>query len=169
MTLDERVVLVEPMSSRSSRATRKTSPSRRLPLRALAALFVCFLASSSLGEIAHFLLVPHAICTEHGELLELHEAGDRAAAGAHDDDTEHGSGPDTGGESGREDGHDHCQLLARRDGEQATVAVPQLELILAAERPVSSLVQEPSVHPVGSLTLLLAAPKTSPPLFTPIG
>ena len=156
------------MSSGSSRANRKTSPLRRLPLRALAALFVCFLASSSLGEIAHFLLVPHAVCEEHGELLELQDASKRVAAGSHDSDTEHGAGHDEGGDSGRADGHDHCQLLARRDTQQAVVALAQLEITPAGESEVTAPLQ-PSLDQAASFPLLLAAPKTSPPLFTLVG
>jgi hypothetical protein len=133
----------------------------RLGLRALALFAVLLLGGSSLGQVAHFILVPHAICAEHGELLELHDAaahGDKA----HDDEAAASPAPASVSltQSAAAE-HDHCQVLARSERELSLPA----SAFQIAEAPSMS---EPS-SPLGSQAALSArsplilAPKTSPP------
>jgi hypothetical protein len=124
-------------------------------LRCLAACLALLLAGSSLGQIAHFLVVPHAICEEHGELVEVSaHAGHDAAAERHDDTP--ASAP-----SEEAPTHDHCELLA---SDQRHVAVPIAALIAVVPAAPSPLLALPLARParVSRLTLALA-PKTSPP------
>jgi hypothetical protein len=122
----------------------------------LAALAALLLVGSSLGQAAHLAVVEHAICAEHGDLL--HAADSHAAtAGPADHDDEGGSTPEQGGD------HEHCQLLARNQGEQALpVASADGALLPFA---VPALVElAPSVARARPAQAPLSlAPKTSPP------
>jgi hypothetical protein len=128
-------------------------------LRALAAFVAVLLTASSLGQIAHFLLVPHAVCAEHGELVELSNGSDHAgphhaeAAPVFDDSTV--MSPE-GAAS-----HDHCELLASGQEQLALPVAGVVALVPAAAASSLALI-EPSVASP-SLSTLLVAPKTSPP------
>ena len=133
-------------------------PANALAMRALAALVALLLSASSLAQVAHFWLIPHAICAEHGELVEL-QAGEQAHAepqgAAHD---ARASTPDEGADPG----HDHCQLLARNQREHALPVAGQLELPPATSAPAQyRFVPSRDVAP--GRALLSLAPKTSPP------
>jgi outer membrane biosynthesis protein TonB len=161
LTLGHAVILVPPMTSRPQRAARRTEPVRALPLRVLAALLACLLASSAVGQVAHMLLVQHSVCAEHGELVELHPAAEHGSATAHMEgpqpDSEHpaGSDPETLE-------HDHCQVLCRAEQQAAAVgsAASQLEPAQGAKL---ALHRRPGVVFASSAGLLAMAPKTSPP------
>lgn len=127
-------------------------------MRALAALIALLLSASSLAQVAHFSLIPHAICAEHGELVEL-------AAGDHARVETRGAGHDAQASAPDEDtdpGHDHCQQLARNQREQALPVAGELELPAAASALAEQLFV-PSREAAHGLTLLSVAPKTSPP------
>ncbi|HEY6080375.1 MAG TPA: hypothetical protein VIW29_16285 [Polyangiaceae bacterium] len=141
-------------------ARRKTTP---LLLRALAALAALLLAASSLGQVAHFLLVPHAICAEHGELLELHDGEHRAAeAGAEALTPDDATSPRAAAPDAVES-HDHCQLLARSQRELALPVATAFEAPLAPSVCAPSLLHA-AAEPTGQLAALSLAPKTSPPV-----
>jgi hypothetical protein len=61
--------------------SRSTHPSPRSPRRSrlLALPFVVFCAVVYLGSAAHFALVQHSTCLEHGEVLHLEEEGEELA------------------------------------------------------------------------------------------
>jgi hypothetical protein len=148
------MVMAEP--ARQAKGRYATSLLQRL----LAALVALLLSASALGQAAHFLLVPHTICAEHGELLEVDERAshvDREREQTASDAPEpRASQPEISAE------HDHCQVLARGQREQAPVRASLSVLLpapLAPEAPASFARPAPSAQ---ELTLSLA-PKTSPP------
>jgi hypothetical protein len=128
--------------------------------RVLATLVALLLTASSLGQVAHFLLVPHAICAQHGELLELQEQRAHLQAAQHPDESDkklaHASTQEAAS------AHDHCQVLARGQREQSLPPAPPSTLhpLLFAEFITISAAQ---VGAAKALTLLSQAPKTSPP------
>jgi hypothetical protein len=127
----------------------------------LAALAALLLIGTSLGQAAHLAVVEHAICAVHGDLL--HEAEAHADTNAHaEHDDEGGSAPEQGGD------HDHCQLLARSQIEQALPVAPADSEIasvarLALVELATSLEAPPARAP------LSLAPKTSPPRHAAFG
>lgn len=138
----------------TERGRAATSPA----LRALATFVALLLTLSALGQVAHFLLVPHAICAEHGELLELSERSAHTSA-AHVD---HGSERDARlVERDLAAPHDHCEVLARGQREQILPVSHAFEVAPAAlqSAPVA-IRQEPARAVLAALSL---APKTSPP------
>lgn len=144
-----------PQSRRRRSATRGT-------LRALATLVAALVGLSSLGQFAHFFLVPHAVCVEHGELLELDEQESHAASHASP-----GSDQSAHAESELAPEHEHCQLLARGQREQAEPTPPAVAVLPAAAAvlTVPLLARSVVFDAVPPLTL---APKTSPPI-APVG
>jgi hypothetical protein len=127
-------------------------------LRVLATLVALLLTLSALGQVAHFLLVPHAICSEHGELLELSER----AAHTSTDQVEPGSEQDAhvvASDLAAE--HDHCQVLSRGQREQALPTPPSFEVPSASLETAQVLARQDAIH--RGLTPLSLAPKTSPP------
>ncbi len=129
-------------------------------LRVLATLVAVLVTLSSLSQTAHFLLVPHALCAEHGELLELGEGSAHLSASvsapAKTDGAAHAdAAPST-------DEHEHCQVLARGQREQAQAA-PQRLLVVPGTPTAASRILV-SEHVVDrSQSALSLAPKTSPP------
>ncbi len=128
-------------------------------LRVLAVLVAFVLSASALSQAAHFLLVPHAICAEHGELLEL---GERAAHDAlQHDPAAHDSEPEAS-QTELPAEHDHCQLLARSQRELSLFQAASVALL-----PAACSVPAPIFADSRDLTRpqqrLALAPKTSPP------
>lgn len=123
----------------------------------MATLVAALLSLSSLGQTAHFLLVPHAVCVEHGELLELSEADAHGAVHA-----ESGSDDEPAATSQPAAEHDHCQVLARGQREQAVPPAPSADLLPAAAAEARLLIarQDALLRTLPSLSF---APKTSPP------
>lgn len=128
-------------------------------LRWLAACVALLLAASSLGQITHFLAVPHAICEEHGDLVELAGDSEHARADHAPEEDEQAKGSSEDPEEA--DGHDHCEVLAN---EQRQLALPAAALVALAP-PASSVSLElaPALSDCLSRPLLALAPKTSPP------
>ena len=129
-------------------------------LRVMAACLALLLVASSLGQVAHFLLVPHAICAEHGELVELSPGADHG--GQHLLQVEpaaHDAGPSVSPEELAS--HDHCEILASAQRQLALPAASVVALVPVVASSSLALV-EPSAAQV-SLSPLAVAPKTSPP------
>jgi len=128
-------------------------------LRVLAALVALVLSAGAVGQAAHFLLVPHAICAEHGELLELDEAAahqQREHESATDASQPHASQAELAGD------HEHCQVLARGQRELALPQAGSAQLLPAAHSAdAPSALDSPNVTP--QQERLALAPKTSPP------
>jgi hypothetical protein len=178
LTPEGHVLVVGQMATgQPQRRSQSRKPARAL-LRGLAALVAALLLASSFGQIAHFALVRHAICREHGELLELHGAAEAQLgakaeaqlgakaekAAARNDGQQRAEAPAS--DSGSE--HDHCQMVARNQREQGLVPAPALALARAAAAglvPASTAAVE-LVRPLAPLQL---APKTSPPRWSIVG
>ena len=130
-------------------------------LRVLAVLVAVVLSTSALGQAAHFRLVPHTICSEHGELLELGEGAEHAARAP-----EHAGDQDEAGSRASERElsleHEHCQVLARGQREQALPTADRVELLPAALVQAAAFFATPRAA-AGELPRLSLAPKTSPP------
>jgi hypothetical protein len=127
-------------------------------LRALSVLVALLLAGSSLGQVAHFLLIPHAICAEHGELLELSRPSADVASAATTNDVSRAQLTS----SNTDAGHEHCQLAARRERELLLQAASAPAILPATSRAIA--VDVPLVTlPVEGISRWLVAPKTSPP------
>lgn len=126
-------------------------------LRWLSLVAALLLAASSLAQVAHFLLVPHAFCAEHGELLEL--GATPAELGHHDAPAGHDASlwPVDAA-----DGHDHCQLLAREQREQLPPRAPAFELPPASPAALQAVLGR-TVGAAYQVDCLSNAPKTSPP------
>lgn len=127
-------------------------------LRVLAALIALVLSASGLSQTAHFLLVPHTICSEHGELLELARGDEHAARPEHADDEKGQRAAER--ELSLE--HEHCQVLARGQREQALPKADSAELLPAAPVQTTAFGEARRAAP-DQLPRLSLAPKTSPP------
>lgn len=141
----------------TSRSAPRQGGSTSSVLRALSLFVALLLAASSLSQVAHFMLVRHAFCAEHGELLELSPAAQAETSHASDDDRQARA---TGSETGEE--HDHCQLLARGQREQLAVLPTSVTLAPATvSAPVA--IAAAAASGFDQLERWLLAPKTSPP------
>jgi len=106
-----------------------------------------------LSSVVHQVLVRHAVCSLHGELIHDDGAAPERRAGA---DTAF----EVAGASARH-GHDHCQVLSLRPqgiGVAPAAAAASVPAGPGASDNPATAVRLP--HPV---PLLLLAPKSSPP------
>jgi hypothetical protein len=126
-------------------------------LRLWASLLALLLCASSLGEAAHFLLVQHRVCAEHGELIEVHEG--EAGAEPTASDHEHGTRASAPAEEGE---HQHCQLLGRRQQELTLPEVAAVPGVSPAPVAARAALHDSSIARTSQSALSLA-PKTSPP------
>lgn len=141
------------LQERGRRATPAT-------LRAMAALVALLLAASSLAQIAHFLLVPHAICEHHGELIEL--GSEPAHASEHRAQPERaGHGTSASVSSEEATSHDHCEVLASAQRQIVLPIANVIALVPAIASSSSELTATATTR--RSLPTLSVAPKTSPP------
>lgn len=159
-------MLVVGAMTRSRQAQAKGRKTTSPAMRAAAALLALFLVASSFGQIAHLLLVQHAVCVEHGELVELQAHAAHDADGHATPGDEHPSGDPASPDSGVD--HDHCQVLARGQHEQLLPAEPGASLAAAKPEAARSALAAPALPAPASPPLLLA-PKTSPPRAAAFG
>ncbi len=130
-------------------------------VRVVAACLALLLAASSLGQIAHFLLVPHAICAEHGALVELSVGSDHT--GPHLAEVETAAHEAGASVWSRElASHDHCEMLASAQRQLALPAASVVALVPVATSSSLTLVEISAAQ--ASLARLSVAPKTSPPV-----
>jgi hypothetical protein len=122
-------------------------------MRRQTSLAVTLLVLASLvTALAHDLVAQHAVCVEHGELVEL---GAGLTTAARPDGT---VSPDAADVS--DGGHEHCALLAQRRS-QAPVAAPAVFAVVplsAFSSPGASRSEAPP-----QVALVRLAPKQSPP------
>jgi hypothetical protein len=135
---------------------------RRIQLSERAARVLLALVASALlalpAQLAHFLLVRHVVCAEHGELVHAGPGAERPAARV-------GAERRTPGVAlraaavGHE--HEHCAFAsAARDG----LAVGrQRAIVAAAALPVAALSSARPLLQGPRVVLFRLAPKTSPP------
>ena len=119
---------------------------------------VCALVFLQVAGLAHFLLVAHEVCPEHGELIHAR----RGEAGSHDsmlgatgNDVLDGS--EAAASAG---GHEHCSVSLHQ--RSRALEVPRLgpaePQVCAALPSVPSAVDVPA-----AVAVLFLAPKSSPP------
>jgi hypothetical protein len=119
--------------------------------RALTALGAYFCLAAQAVGLLHVLVVRHATCPSHGELVHGAAVATPRAA----DDTV--QAPPAAGE----DVDDHCLALANRRRDLAALT-PVLEQLPAPEVHPRALPPAPAAA-LAALPLLRLAPKTSPP------
>jgi hypothetical protein len=129
----------------------------RLWLRPTALALALTATAGQLSAVVHMLLVPHAVCPEHGALV--HVASDTARARERDSSAR--SEYRDAGELSESDQHDHCLADAARRA-ASLVASP-----LSSKLAVGALAGTPAVcgpeSAERSVDLLSLAPKSSPP------
>ncbi|HZO12255.1 MAG TPA: hypothetical protein VFB62_03325 [Polyangiaceae bacterium] len=121
-------------------------------MRLIFAVGVALLLPAWIARNGHMLLVSHAVCAAHGELVhDGHEASEERH--------ESSSSQDVSAASHHGDSHEHCHALAT----DVVVSAPPLVLDadvlpwIAIDAPAGRIVV------TSRQTLLLRAPKTSPP------
>lgn len=132
--------------------------------RLLALPFVVLCALAYAGNVAHFALVQHATCLEHGEVIHASEAQAHAQPQAVEQSSTETGVRITRASPAAMASHDaeaHCaHTFLRREG-----LPPPAELLLPLEAPVLSgpapMLEQIHPEPVARLRL---APKLSPPL-----
>lgn len=143
--------------ARAERPLHSRRPAAGGLVRLFSVLVALLLATSSLAQVAHFLLVPHAFCAEHGELLELGPGRPVAARAtstpAHEAQIR---------SVDAEDGHDHCELLGRNQREQLLPQAPAFDQP-APQASIQTVALPAATTPSSPLACLTLAPKTSPP------
>lgn len=130
--------------------------------RVLVMLVAMLSAALQLGSAAHFVLVRHTVCSEHGELVHAGEAHAGSHAGlpsAGDDPTlDEAAAVDEGHE------HDHC---VTSDARQASLSFSRCVLWPEAARALPADADPPArcdaAERLPSARILLFAPKNSPP------
>jgi len=126
-------------------------------VRTGASVLLGLFLATQVGAFWHHATERHAICAEHGDVVELGHGGEDGRPGV-----PVGRSPMLGSASDGDSEHAHCELLAHRRDEHALVAaVPTVAITPAAGHQKLSLIAEPAQ---GSLAILRFAPKSSPPL-----
>ena len=129
--------------------------------KAALAMLILFAAGQT-ASLAHWLCVRHAICLEHGEMIELSDI-QAAAASAAPRSTAPGASPMGFARAVQAAAyqHDHCVVAVQRR-ESMALRPPLFPTTPAF---VGALLAEPLARSEGdSDRILLAAPKTSPPV-----
>ena len=130
-------------------------------LRHLAGFAATLCLLGQFSSVAHNLLVRHATCVEHGEIIHpsddppsLADAPTQVATEA----TVSGSGA---GESTEGHGHDHCLAVAHGRGH---VGLKAVGAAVTSDSPIKAIVAvEAGVRGSDSYALYRLAPKNSPP------
>ena len=143
------------MTQASDSASRRGELARRVCVGGLASALVLF----QLVGLAHYFLVAHEICLEHGEFLHSHRA-----AGSHAPEFVSNAGAALAGANAGGPGafeHEHCSVFLRR----RNPALPGPTL--GGVEPQAAAVQEAapvSGDAPSAVAVLFVAPKSSPPI-----
>lgn len=135
----------------------RTASQPLVAYRPIASLLALLFLSTQLLGAAHMLVVAHAVCPAHGELIHG-DAGAGAVAHAADHEAPPGY-HSARGESGH--AHEHCLFCALRREQPGLHGAP-LALVVASAQALPGVPQL-HVQPAAAAILLLA-PKTSPPV-----
>jgi hypothetical protein len=127
---------------------------------ALTSALVAVVVSAQLLGAAHLALVQHAVCWEHGDLVDLPRAGASTAIGSAPHTSRVRPGLEASASVIESPQHRHCDALARRED---SALPPRAELrFIRIELPAGPLA--PVVAVAGARAALLRlAPKQSPP------
>jgi hypothetical protein len=133
--------------------------SRRILHRAALALAL-LAAGGQFFNISHLLMVPHAICAEHGELVHV-DTGPRSTRHDAHAARDSASSAYRPGAIGSTDPHDHCLISVFR---KQTLAIHPAGSVLLPPRISPAVVSfENVIAPPRTVAILHLAPKSSPP------
>lgn len=145
--------------------TSSSRPTTRASAFALLALFV----AAQSGALWHQATERHAICVEHGDVVEAQHGGhsEGQAEGQPEiapERTREAAGVEWSKAAGEADAaeHAHCEVVARRREEVTTPAVSAALTVTRFEAPL--LLVADRVAQSGAPSILRFAPKASPPL-----
>jgi hypothetical protein len=124
-------------------------------------LALLFLGGQFLGT-AHLLLVPHAVCPEHGELIHIDDAAVSGLRGAARHETL-ASAYRSAAEPTAVDVHDHCLVSALRREQSALRKARGTLVPVWVSLPIAYVEHAVALPKPGAV--LLFAPKSSPPAF----
>jgi hypothetical protein len=120
------------------------------------ALAIALLLAASFGGKLHEALVPHSICAEHGEPVELSAAVSSQTAPDSDAHT-----PRLVDSKSHATSHQHCELVLL--GKTKGLLAPSIVTVARAASTPRESVRWTSADHETSVPLLLLAPKHSPP------
>jgi len=135
----------------------KTSRAARVGVGALVSLLTLL----QLGSAAHFLLVPHEFCPEHGELVHSHHSHHSHHLGSLAAPSSASAVRQPAADSSDELEHDHCLVSLHQRARALSPPVQQSDLL--AVRKVQPALPVLEVLPP-AVPLLAVAPKNSPPV-----
>jgi len=139
--------------------TQRVAPDRRTSwaARAFTGTLTTLLVALQLGGVAHFLLVQHETCPEHGELVHgrhNHQLGPSASPSSTSGVRESAASP---GESE----HSHCLVSLHQRTRALSAPVQEiLHLVMGEVQPALRALEAPPP----SVPVLSVAPKGSPPV-----
>ena len=143
------------------RALTKRAAKRQLLLRVIAALALAVGVFVQFSSALHFVLVEHAICAEHGELVHESEPHDTGSHAERPLDVDEASVV-ASGSTDLQHGHEHCAGLGTlRDA----AAIPPRSDAQSLVRPTGEAAALGPALRSGDppFALFLLAPKNSPP------
>jgi hypothetical protein len=123
--------------------------------------FALLVLAGQFSSLAHQLLVQHAVCAEHGELIDVHAGVARQASADRTAANEAAVSTGDSAVGGAEAGDEHCAVLAhRRDQAAGPQRAETLTFVAGAEEPALPSVD---AHRPPQVVQLRLAPKQSPP------
>lgn len=132
-------------------------------LRCVAVFVAALCLFSQLSHVAHMILVRHATCAEHGELIHVDEGRSVAAEHqgfVHDEATSSYSVTATTPAEAQSHDHDPCYVLSQRE----SASLPPADAVVpTGARMPSMLLGEGSLQAPSASALYWLAPKNSPP------
>ncbi len=126
--------------------------------RCLLALVALFYVAQHVSAVAHFALVRHAVCDEHGELVDVDAALSAAPESRAAADPGLSSG-ESSSHSGH--GHEHCGVLAHLLQQHSPPVFAGIPVRVAAIQTVAGATCTSA--PLVAIPVYLLAPKNSPP------
>lgn len=114
-----------------------------------------------LASAAHFLVATHAVCPEHGEVVDTHPGAGQLATGAAERTDRVGITSAVGHEGLAEHEHEHC--LAASERRDALGLAPQPQWVDPAGPRPDDVLHPEHERASTSVAVLRFAPKSSPP------
>jgi len=137
-------------------AVRSAPPSLHRRLTGFTLVVTLLVANAS--ALVHQLTARHAVCAEHGEIIEVTAAGEQALHHTGSQAT-----PVMDGEARSEAAHEHCDVLAEL---RTRLTPPEHSHSVAIPRPVLASAVQSSQHLAELRQLYRLAPKSGPPALT---
>jgi hypothetical protein len=146
----------------TNRTKQKSDRGQRgLWVRLLVLVTVAFTFASQSSSFAHFLLVEHAVCPEHGDWIHADEL---AAHTANSSEAAQHEGTSTGWTTlPLEDSHEHEHCAVSSERRHQLVVQANSAVLSPPPRFVQAAVGPPRTRVVRPVPLFRLAPKNSPP------